>query len=359
MESSTCLKRSTLEDSMFGVSTLMTLSLESPNSYIAGHDGKWDTHTLLLAIHSSLIKHILETLTDHSDAVVILPDFSFSEVSVLMEVLLGIKKIAFVGGDLLETLCMGHYKNIVFDIIENAPQPSNEVIVISNDNLNESDSKFEDANENDAHNLNTVEPEGHFHEKQANIGSVSEVSKQNAFKCNSCDKLFKTEKTLKNHRKLKHEADPTFLLKAKGIAAEKSLCLKCSICGLLLNTRKLKTHFKEKHPEISQDVECELCDKWFPDTSHLNRHTLVVHSEVKRFECDICDYKTKLSETLREHKKIHNNNFFDCPNCDFRSRRERELKAHKCVKKLFSCGQCGVKAVSQNALRQHRRRKHS
>ena len=131
---------------------------------------------------------------------------------------------------------------------------------------------------------------------------------------------------------MKHEADLTFLLKAKGIAAEKSLSLKCSICGLLLNTRKLKIHFKERHPEVSLDVECELCDKWFPDTSHLNRHNLVVHTEFKRFECDICDYKAKLSETLREHMRIHNNNFFECPNCDFGSPRERELTKHRCVK---------------------------
>ena len=106
MENSTCLKRSEAEDSMFGVSTLMTLSLESPNSFIAAHNGKWDTHTLLLATHSSLIRQILETLEDHSDAVVILPDFSFSELSDLMQVILGFEKVAFVGGDLLDTLCI-------------------------------------------------------------------------------------------------------------------------------------------------------------------------------------------------------------------------------------------------------------
>ena len=129
----------------------MTLSLESPNSYIAGNDGKWDTHTILLAVHSSLIGQILKTLGDYSEAVVILPDFSFSELSVLMQVILGIEKVAFVRGDLLETLCMGHYKNVVFDIIENSPQPSNEIV--------ESDDIFETATENADHNLNAVELE--------------------------------------------------------------------------------------------------------------------------------------------------------------------------------------------------------
>ena len=86
-----------------------------------------------------------------------------------MQVILGIEKVAFVGGDLLETLWMGHYKNVVFDIIaiEHSAQHSNEVVVISSDN--ESENTFETGRENADHNLNTTGLEGQLEDEQAKL----------------------------------------------------------------------------------------------------------------------------------------------------------------------------------------------
>ena len=70
----TVVKRSAFENHEFGVSTLLGLSLESPDITIAVSDGKESFHSLLLAVHSPHLKDLLTSVSDPGDAVIILPD---------------------------------------------------------------------------------------------------------------------------------------------------------------------------------------------------------------------------------------------------------------------------------------------
>ena len=145
------------------------------------------------------------------------------------------------------------------------------------------------------------------------------------------------------------------------MAENKALNMRCTICDKQLNKRQLKQHFKSVHPEISLEVKCDLCDKKCQDVSRLNRHTKIVHSNSQQHDlkCNMCDFKTNMRFALKDHMKIHGNNGHACVSCDYITFRARNLKRHKCQQKLFSCNQCGDKSVSQDALRQHRKRKHS
>ena len=113
------------------------------------------------------------------------------------------------------------------------------------------------------------------------------------------------------------------------------------------------------HPEVSTDVKCGLCNQQFSTMSHLNRHKIMVHENLRKYRCEFCDFKTNLKETLKEHVKIHDDMWIVCDRCGFKTKRQRDLQKHACKIKQFSCEQCGVKTASKAALRQHRKRKHT
>ena len=238
MEPFTLLKRGTVEDSECGLSILMTLCLESPDSYLAGNDGRVSTHTMLLAVHSTFLKNILSTITDPSEAVVILPDFQINDLTVLVQVISGIEKAAFVSGDILDTLGMEKYKNLfVFDIIEDSHTGLINEIVI--DNTNNNDSNDMSSDNNDMVYGGNLEP---------SPTEVQVTGEQTRYQCHICDKWMKTEKILKEHKKFQHTSDPAVILKTKELAVKKSLSLRCTICYKMFNTREIKNHFQVEHP---------------------------------------------------------------------------------------------------------------
>ena len=65
--------------SIFGFSTL------SPESHLCASDGKLPIHNLFLIVHSPLIKEIMNTLSDVTEAVIILPDYTKSDLIVSSE----------------------------------------------------------------------------------------------------------------------------------------------------------------------------------------------------------------------------------------------------------------------------------
>lgn len=95
--------------------------------------------------------------------------------------------------------------------------------------------------------------------KETNEKALKPLSEEN-FHCNICNKKFKTESTLKNHR-LVHSDDRQF--------------------------------------------SCTLCDKTFKCTTYLNSH-LVTHSNERQFTCLTCGSSFKWKQALNLHiKKLH------------------------------------------------------
>ena len=274
----------------------------------------------------------------------------------------GREEIAFVRGELLDLLGMGQYKTLlVLDIGEFGDlavegDTMEVAIEFTVESPTEVTTEYSTAAEVDDFEPNQLDTE-----QVENNGEVQrEISKEKnmSFQCNICKKCVKSEKILKQHMRFQHTNDPSVILKLKEIAAKKSQSLKCTICEKLFNTRQIKNHFRVIHPEIPMGVKCDICNKVFPDVSHLNRHKKMVHEDLRKFQCNICDFKTKLNETLKEHIKKHADRWFDCEDCGYRTKRERDLYKHTCKPKMFSCEICGAKSASREALRQHRKRKH-
>ena len=444
-----------------------------PDSRFAGSDGEFLVDSLMMTIHSDLLKDIFNSLKDPTETVVILPGFKMKEIFTLIRVMYGVDESGFVSGDILDTLGMQQFKiwvqvkssisaktaeqvmfggSLEVGVIENKEvsdgsderEAGDEETVVNTD-INEE--CLEDVNNYDDDqvvnkesleeavmetevgspgkdiiegsleervvinyyddqvvneesleeavieteggspgilitegSLELEDPAGEVYDRDpsAEEGAINnedldeeiitelvvgennriEISlTKGVFKCEICNKVMKTRNTLKNHMRLKHSLNPSYVQKAKEIASSKSLNRMCIICKQFFHSRQLKIHFKKKHPDQSLLEQCEVCNKTFSSVSRLNRHKLMVHSDIKRFECCVCDFKTKLSETLKEHMQIHTEKTFCCENCDFKSNRQRELKSHKChgKAKVYSCEICGKGSVSKDALRKHKK----
>jgi hypothetical protein len=331
----------------FSISGFSTLS---PESNLYASDGNVPIHNLYLIVHSPLIKEIMNTLSDITEAVIIIPDFTKSDLVVLVNMMSGRAEYEFVKGEMLDALGMTHYKTLVA------------LTLTDSDEL-----RFEGGEEMDiAYEItigsavedNQTRQAVETIEYQRNPVEQAETA-NNMYECEICKQKMKTKITLKQHMNNKHSSDPSVALQLKEIAAKKSLSLKCILCQKLFNTRQIKEHIRLMHPEVSTDVKCGLCNQQFSNMSHLNRHKMMVHENLRKFQCEFCDFKTKLKETLKEHVKIHDGMWIVCERCGYKTKRQRDLQKHACKIKEFSCEQCGVKTASKAALRKHRQRKHT
>ena len=332
------------------------LSRENPDSRLAGCDGQIAIHSSLLLVHSDILKEIFETLIDPSESIVILPNFKVDEVKTLVKLIYGIESIGIVCESVLDTLGLQKYKKYA--------------VVGSNDvQINvPSEGDFMDMNENDittvSENVEDISVNVvNFDQNVAVSQTQNETDLSNKvlrFPCEYCGKILKTSRTMINHAKLKHSNDEAYMRKSKEISAGKSLNRECNICGNLYNSRKIKEHIKEEHPDVNVEEKCETCHKSFPDRFHLKRHMDSAHSEVQGFDCNICGIKVKRLDHLQEHLLLHAaDKSFKCDKCNYSTTRKRNMTAHKCRPKLFKCDLCGQMTVSKEGLRKHRRKVHS
>ena len=81
-----------------------------PDSRFAGSDGEFLVDSLMMTIHSDLLKDIFNSLKDPTETVVILPGFKMKEIFTLIRVMYGVDESGFVSGDILDTLGMQQFK---------------------------------------------------------------------------------------------------------------------------------------------------------------------------------------------------------------------------------------------------------
>ena len=82
-------------------------------------------------------------------------------------------------------------------------------------------------------------------------------------------------------------------------------CFECDQCDKTFKEKyTLACHIRIVHLGIRS--KCDLCGKSFTTKTHLTTHTKAVHSNIKRFSCSGCDYKTYGAGELRSHiKRVH------------------------------------------------------
>ena len=102
--------------------------------------------------------------------------------------------------------------------------------------------------------------------------------------------------------------------------------LTCDKCDYITKAKKdLKKHERLHHIGL----QCQICDKFFPNTTKLETHKNIEHQ--KRLECDICQKSFTSRKTLNSHKQLKHGD---------------SAGVHKCSK-------CGRKCLSASKLRRH------
>ncbi|XP_033638467.1 zinc finger protein 665-like [Asterias rubens] len=131
---------------------------------------------------------------------------------------------------------------------------------------------------------------------------------------------------------------------------------KCDVCNKSYKSKgHLKFHFKVH--QIDRPFRCPFCGKGFLQKGHLRRHVLV-HTEEKPYVCADCDKVFRQISHLNDHKKIHANiRPSVCHICSKGFRQTSALKRHiirmHATQKLFECDSCDKTYRLESDLKRH------
>lgn len=182
---------------------------------------------------------------------------------------------------------------------------------------------------------------------------IPEELQERNFKCKSCPKSFKCQRSLILHIKGMHQ-------KGKEV--------KCD-CGKSFATKK-RLHYHQKcvHQKEKYSKKCEICGKLLYDASKLREHIRIYHTEGGRgnFICSDCGKACDSVSRLNVHQKIHEGITYTCnePDCGKDYQTKAALRNHKNNSHLkfsdFICEveNCGKAFVTDHKLQRHMKVKH-
>ena len=218
-------------------------------------------------------------------------------------------------------------------------------------------------------------------------GHVQNVHENKGFDCTMCNVSYRKKATLRLHvRKVHDKEDVNDIqcphcqyktcrnthMKLHIDAVHLGLKpYKCDICGeSFTQPTHVRTHKKNVHNDIQDPrFQCDKCLKFCQDKRSLNEHKIRIHSEMKRFQCEVCDHKTNSSKELKRHSFIHkgyNERPYECDDCNKRFVFQGEVNEHRkyCIKNVGTVedprNQCDICLVFvKGKLGEHKIRMHS
>ena len=193
------------------------------------------------------------------------------------------------------------------------------------------------------------------------------------FKCPNCPKSFVLKREITTHIKQVHVigeykcdicekvfTNKHYLYKHKFTHRPMETCPHCH-----KEYQRLSSHIERKHSSTTSDRKvhkCNECDMKYSSRQVLKRHVQVTHLTAKgSFKCDLCD-KIFVKEYLRAHhiKNIHiERPYQHCKECDFRTKYSQTLKQHvqknhgSSNVKLHECDICQTKFSDIGSLNTH------
>ncbi|XP_018422461.1 PREDICTED: zinc finger protein 64 [Nanorana parkeri] len=164
------------------------------------------------------------------------------------------------------------------------------------------------------------------------------------YRCEFCDFFCAMKGNLKSHIRMKHNAECTF---------------KCTQCNFQCSSKgDLRQHLRTHLPELP--VKCLECNYSCANRAALKVHERI-HSQDRPFKCHLCQFDTKQRSNLTTHiKKVHG----DDVNCKFDAQKTEgnfprqygSRKSNKVeAKKTFRCDLCEASFVREDSLRSHKR----
>lgn len=199
-------------------------------------------------------------------------------------------------------------------------------------------------------------------------------SDEKNFICTICDKAFKNNKQLRNHRRSHRDQPPGQQMRDKQSESpgehsrqHSSLPVNCVKCGLKFSNQKtLKAHVESRHVGDGGAgdgrMKCAICGMVFK-TRYLLQSHIAKHSDEKKFKCDHCDYSTNDHNAIRRHKMRHNSggHMYSCSYCDYTSIQSTTYRKHleRChadvaSNLLYKCSQCSFVSISGLKYQLHR-----
>ena len=209
------------------------------------------------------------------------------------------------------------------------------------------------------------------------------------FKCNTCDKSYKSSIALHIHNRNIHEVQPINCTQCskkftpKNLyahmrqvhPAEKHSCTECDYVGK--TKLSINLHFNAKHS--NKKYMCGSCGKTFGHPFSLRKHIKQKHEENLIF-CESCDFRTDDPQSMDCHRDalhgVRNVSYF-CPYCEYETLSGDLIESHKMEEhedeenkkinsrkpeirenKVFECDECGHKGTSKKGIYLHKRVKH-
>ena len=175
--------------------------------------------------------------------------------------------------------------------------------------------------------------------------NLDSVEATNAYKCDSCNKVYKTKGSLHRHEKLNHQN----LENGESVKE---------------NLDKIKRNLSTVHDKKSSKMtyNCDSCDKAYQIKWSLKRHKMEVHENLNKIVCDMCDYVCYENRRMKNHKNskhaIENeSNIYKCDNCSKSYGSSNSLRRHKEVTHLNIknqfCQKCEYRCYDKKDMVRH------
>jgi KRAB domain-containing zinc finger protein len=192
-------------------------------------------------------------------------------------------------------------------------------------------------------------------------------------KCSTCDRKYKSEKSLRAHAKSHENPQFTCVVCAKEYHhrwmldrhmgkhnVDRNLC---PICGKTFATPSaLTTHSHKTHTQTCT-ITCEECGEGFSNRDHLGGHQTAKHGKPKRFACGKCpsvfSYKKNLDYHVKHVCKTDRppscRSLKTCELCAKVFKDKRSLTQHLTVHKPphISCHVCGFQFKWRSSYHAH------
>lgn len=181
--------------------------------------------------------------------------------------------------------------------------------------------------------------------------TTSIPTKESCYKCNQCNKVLKSTKSLEKHVVCMHEKRRHIGRVTGYGAARRYHCTTCSYTTP--HSQTLVNHMRCHNGD--RPFHCE-CGKNFTQASSLAAHRKI-HSTASYFTCSECGKQFKHAFSLKTHSRVHDSGHFSCSICLKMLKSKESLHAH--IKRHYkvynyNCEDCGNTFVTSAELHNHR-----